>query len=364
MVEIRLRYVTRRRNASGRVRLYWQRRGWPLVRMPAGLSDSELVALVAKLNAQVDGEMPRRTGPMPGTFGAMVRGYEASDAYLSRAVETRRIYAMWLKRLDRDWSDIPVPAIDTPTVRTYLDGVPSLQSKAAAAAVISCVLAYARDHGHVDTNAADRLKLRRAPARGERFTAEECTIWLDAAARHPDGARMATVFLVLLYTAQRPSDSLAMPWSHYDGATITLRQQKTRRLMRVPCHGRLRAHLDATKKAPRSSTLICGGLAYDPFNRAWRQICKAAGMPEKQARDLRRTAVVMAAEAGATDIQISAVTGHGLGAIKSILDAVYLVRTDQMAESAIALWENADGTESDNALDRLLGRPRKTAPED
>ncbi|MCP4392938.1 MAG: hypothetical protein GY804_01515 [Alphaproteobacteria bacterium] len=50
--------------------------------------------------------------------------------------------------------------------------------------------------------------------------------------------------------------------------------------------------------------------------------------------DLRRTAVVRLAEAGATEAQIAAVTGHKIETTRQILET-YLPRTSDMAEAAI-----------------------------
>ncbi|MFB3101654.1 MAG: hypothetical protein ACE1ZV_00165, partial [Alphaproteobacteria bacterium] len=63
-----------------------------------------------------------------------------------------------------------------------------------------------------------------------------------------------------------------------------------------------------------------------------------AGLDHLQARDLRRTAVVMLAEAGATIPEISAVTGHSINRTQQIIDT-YFVRTKPMAQSAISKWE-------------------------
>ena len=55
---------------------------------------------------------------------------------------------------------------------------------------------------------------------------------------------MTTVFLLLQYTAQRPSDVLAMTWPQYSGTAIRLRQEKTKALLDVPTHPALSEYLD------------------------------------------------------------------------------------------------------------------------
>jgi hypothetical protein len=55
--------------------------------------------------------------------------------------------------------------------------------------------------------------------------------------------------------------------------------------------------------------------------------------------DLRGTAVVRLAIAGATVPQIGAVTGHSLKDVEAILDAHYLGRDIQLAEAAVQKLE-------------------------
>lgn len=57
-----------------------------------------------------------------------------------------------------------------------------------------------------------------------------------------------------LYTAQRLGDVLRLPWSAYDGQTITLRQNKTGADLALPVRPDLKCALDM---APRTAVAIC-----------------------------------------------------------------------------------------------------------
>ena len=63
-----------------------------------------------------------------------------------------------------------------------------------------------------------------------------------------------------------------------------------------------------------------------------------AGLGHLQARDLRRTAAVRLAEAGATAPEIAAVTGHSIDRTERILE-VYVPRTKAMATATITKLE-------------------------
>ena len=74
------------------------------------------------------------------------------------------------------------------------------------------------------------------------------------------------------------------------------------------------------------------------WRKAFRTICRTAGLDHLQARDLRRTAVVNLARAGATVPEIAAITGHSIDRTQSILE-VYLPRDTHMARAAIVKLE-------------------------
>lgn len=146
---------------------------------------------------------------------------------------------------------------------------------------------------------------------------------------------MVSGFLLLQYTAQRVGDVLSMAWSRFDGDLLKLRQQKTGSLVEVPCHPALRSRLE--EMARTATTIIAyrdKPVPYLRFNERFRRICQQAGI-DAQARDLRRTAMLRMAEAGATTPEIASVSGHSINSTQRILDT-YLPRGRVLAQSAIA----------------------------
>ena len=149
---------------------------------------------------------------------------------------------------------------------------------------------------------------------------------------------------LMIYTAQRPSDCLAMTWERVterDGLMwLSLVQQKTGALIDVPAHRDLAAILRAaTTKTGLLVTAPQGGQwAYRNFARKWDLLIAKAGISGVQRRDLRRTAMVRMTEAGASPAQVAAVSGHEIHVCQKILDR-YIPKTSKMAASAIAAWE-------------------------
>ena len=132
--------------------------------------------------------------------------------------------------------------------------------------------------------------------REEIWKQDEIDRFLAACEGERHGAAIALGFKIMLYTTQRPGDVRAMAWSAYDGDTLTIRQQKTGKLVEVHCLDVLREALDEAR-AKRTGTVIVAGpsgqrLAENTWRAAFDIIRHKAGLDHLQARDLRRTAVV------------------------------------------------------------------------
>ncbi len=80
------------------------------------------------------------------------------------------------------------------------------------------------------------------------------------------------------------------------------------------------------------------------FADQWEETCKVAGIDGLHFHDIRGTTVTMLAEAGCTLPEIVSITGHTLRRAQDILDK-YLARTNKLAESAIAKFENVVETD-------------------
>ena len=130
--------------------------------------------------------------------------------------------------------------------------------------------------------------------------------------RHAIGTKPRLALALLLYTCQRGSDVIRMGWQDIQGNSISVRQQKTGVGLLIPMHPELVAVLAST---PRSNLTFLMNELGSPFTaggfRNWfRHRCNEAGLPDRSAHGLRKSGATRLLNAGCTDAQAMAVTGH------------------------------------------------------
>lgn len=345
MARLELKYCKRqlreRRRKDGTT---WRREYWYYRRpgapddgsaIPGLPGDPEFHAAVRLFNDRADHRPPEHT---PGTFAHLVMAYRASPDFTSLRDKTRQDYSQILARLVAMLGPFPVREIDREAVYAIRDKHSATPSMAnAILRVLRLLLSWAQDRGIVKDNAASRPKALRVDPRRQVWDSTAEARFMAVA-----DAPMRLAYLLHAHLAQRQADILALRWDQYVNGAIRLRQGKTDALVEVPAHRDLRAVLDALPR--RSAHILCDSkgkrFAGDHFRHEWRKATLAAGLDGLQNRDLRRTAMVRMAEAGATDIEIAAVSGHDIDSTRRILET-YLPRNSRMAAEAIRKLEGA-----------------------
>jgi integrase len=179
--------------------------------------------------------------------------------------------------------------------------------------------------------------------------------WLEVMVVHM--LHMQQALIIALHTGQRQADILKLPWSAYDGQSITLRQGKASRRgakaapITIRCTETLRQMLD---DMPRTSPLILTtttGRAFKKryFAAQWKKAGDEAEIEDLHFNDLRGTAVTLLSEAGNTIQQVASVTGHSLKTVTGIIEK-YLARTRGLSDAAIKNFENSPRTNFANQL--------------
>jgi integrase len=117
---------------------------------------------------------------------------------------------------------------------------------------------------------------------------------------------------LLLYTGQRRGDVVRMGRQHIKDGVLTLRQMKTGAELAIPVYAALEMVIadTATEHLTFLTTAFGKPFTAAGFGNWFREQCNAAGLPHCSAQGLRKAAARRLAEAGCTEREIGAATGH------------------------------------------------------
>jgi len=327
-------HKVKRRLANGAIRThYYAWRGGPAIGGQPGTPEF--------VRAYHDAHAGLRQ-PAAGTFMTIIAAYKGAPEFTGLAVSTRRAYLAYIKLIEDEFGDLPVAALADRRVRgefkSWRDKFANTPRKADFAwTVLARILSFAKDRGIIAVNPCEKGgRLYVADRRDQIWTEDNIFAFLSVASEN-----LRAALMLAIWTGQRQGDLLRLPWSAYDGSHIRLRQSKTGRRMVMPAGAPLKVMLDATeRKGPLILTNSLGKpWTSDGFRTSWGKTCDRAGISGLTFHDLRGTAVVRLAIAGATVPQIATFTGHSLRDVEAILDAHYLGRDIQLAEAAVLKLE-------------------------
>ncbi|MCK1364067.1 site-specific integrase [Bradyrhizobium sp. 62] len=324
----------KRRLANGEIKLHFYAwRGGPAIHAQPGTPDF--------IREYHDAHASLRQ-PRAGTFMTIIAQYKAAPEFTGLAASTRRAYLAYIKLIEDEFGDLPVAALVDRRVRgdfkAWRDLFVETPRKADYAwTTLARVMSFAKDRGIIAVNPCERGgRLYVADRKDKIWTEQDIAAVLALAS-----SEIQLALVLALWSGQRQGDLLRLPWSAYESPYIRLRQSKGGRRVALPAGAPLRALLDATnRRGPLILTNTLGRpWTSDGFRTSWGKACERAGIEGLTFHDLRGTAVVRLAIAGASVPQIAAVTGHSLKDVEAILDAHYLGRDIQLAEAAVLKLE-------------------------
>lgn len=279
------------------------------------------------------GHRNRKSGPSAMLIPELVALYEKSDAFLTElAPSSQEAYSMYLRRLEKLLPTAPVAQITRGDMQRLVDGM--AKTKGAANLFLGtcgALFRWAVGRDYMQTN----------PTLGiERFKLGEHEPWpghVLKAALVTDDRTVRLLTHLLLYTALRLNDMLALQWSQIDGEYLSVRHKKTRRDMRIKLHDNLRAEL---AKEPRRGLYIAvnenGERIGEQMARIALQAFAAKLGVKVVPHGLRKNAVNSLLEVGASVAETAAVSGQSLQMVEH-----YAKKRDQakLSSGAILKWE-------------------------
>ena len=248
--------------------------------------------------------------PADGTVAAVVAEYRQSAPFKQLADSTRRNYIRDLDRIVETWGRLSIKGVERKHCLKFRDKLGETPRTANhLASVMSLLFAFAIDRGYRKDNPAARI--------GRLKTAKKSRPWSNAdwsAFARAAPPEMALAGAVALYTGQRQGDVLRMRWGDIQDGAIRIVQGKTDAELVVPLHKDLAAILQGVEKRAVHIVTDARGRPYvgrsDTFRHDWRAATLAAGLDGLTFHGLRHTAATKLAEAGCSDMEIAAITGH------------------------------------------------------
>ncbi len=283
MVTIVLRGVktVRYRTADGRETVYYYHRKTG-ARLDGDPQSRAFLDQLEVLNA-APAHAPSRHAS--GSLGALTTEYKAAPDFTQLSHGTKIDYLRYISRLETIWGQRPVRAIELKHVTKLRDTFAATPRTANyIVQVLRLLLEFGRRHGYLDHNPAIRPKLLRT-GEGHR-PAEEDEI-ARFRRRWGSGTLQRVAFELLLNSAQRGEDVIAMTRPHYRRGRLWVMPEKTRRStgkrIDIPASADLRAVLDPYLKTHEHLTLLVtpGGRPFkvDFFRHFMRAAYEAAGLP-------------------------------------------------------------------------------------
>lgn len=289
---------------------------------------------------------------VPGSINALAIAIYGSAEWAQLSRTTQATYRGIMERLRTEHGDRAVRAIRTEHILLMRDRKGALPSAANnLVKVLRWMLAFAVARKMRPDNPAIGIKPLKIASEGFPVWGEADIVKFEA--HWSVGTRERLALDLLLYTAQRSGDVRQMGRQHVQDGAILVRQEKTKAFLELPIHPRLKASLDTVASGQMLFLVTQSGVGFTAggFGNWFRGACRAAGIPDRSAHGLRKSAATRLADAGCTEAQIKAVTGHQTS--KEV--ERYTKARDQrlLAEAAFAM---IGGTQREQTLANPAGK--------
>jgi len=209
--------------------------------------------------------------------------------------------------------------------------------------ILRVLMKHAVDTGlRQDNPARDVLSIRVKSDGFHSWTEDEIA---QFEATHPIGSRARLAFALLLYTGQRRSDVVKMGRQHIRDGMLHVKQAKTGAEFWMPVLPQLQQIIDASPVNQSTFILTELGKPFhsNSFSNWFRLECNKAGLPHCSSHGLRKACARRLADAGCTQHEIAAITGHA-----SLKEVVRYTKGADQRRLAIAAMQKMRATVEEN----------------
>jgi integrase len=275
----------------------------------------------------------------PGSLGPVIANYYQDRSFQGLAESTRGMRRRILEKLRHKVGHEPIKDLTKGhIVSLFLSQLPPFERNNWLK-TLRGLMKFALEKTYIDADPTEGIKKSDAAA-GRIHTWTEGEI-AQFRARHGIGSIPRLAFELLLNLAQRRSDVHKMgPRMLYDGA-IHVRQKKTKmekedRVLVIPVLPELQEALDKTPTGDLVWLVRQDGIPFTEkgFGMRFREWCDQAGLPQCSAHGLRKAGLVRLIEAGCTEQEAMAISGHRNAA--ELKPYIEMVNQRRLAASAMA----------------------------
>ena len=342
----KLKYVTGFKDRHNKRRDYFRYRGQKF-KLPGKPGSVEFMAAYARYLADVEsGALGRKDlGYIKGSIGWVIEKFNADDSVGLGKLKpgSQRNYRRWLDTIKAEIGQFQIGNLTPVAVRAMRDSIKLKSAPTTADAcvmVVSVLWQFATEFCH--------LPLGHNPAHGvARVHTEKRSHqpWPDQVVDRALSASdpiLRLALQLLLSTGQREGDVIRMKWSDIRDDEIFVVQEKTGNKVWIPLHCDLRALLDRTPRIGDSILNSSWGRPFATSQSLYEKIkglLKRIGEAGYVPHGLRATAAVRLIEAGCSEDQAAAITGHrNLNVLRNYLRGVNQAK---LARQAIRKQEAA-----------------------
>jgi integrase len=290
-----------------------------------------------------------------GTVNALIVSYYTLVFPLLKP-STQRMRRNILERFRREHGDKPVARLEHEHIASMIAAKANTPE---AANNLRKVLRHLLDHAiaikMIASNPVIGVKKFKTAGDGlHTWTEQEVSQFV---ARHSLGTRAYLALALLLHTGQRRSDVVSMGWQHVRKNKIALRQQKTNTPLLIPIVPALVHALEAVPRSNLTFLLTERGTAFTSagFGNWFRDRCNEAGLRQCSAHGLRKLAATRLAEAGCSEREIMAITGHR--SLSEVSRYTKAAEQSRLAEQAMnRMLRGAEGEQKLSSIGTLLDK--------
>jgi integrase len=307
------RYVHIYKDRHGKTRVYFKKPGCSSTPLPLPLYSEEFWTTYHKALEGAAPAAPEAGASriVPGTMADLVSRYLKSPDFLGLAPTSRTVYRKQLERFCEEHGSRKVKDLERVHLKAILGKMDDRKSAANNLLKrLKVLMNFAVDIGMRKDNPTTGMKGFKVKSDGFHTWTEDEIARFEAV--HPVGSKARLAMALALYTGSRRSDVVRMGWHDVIGDRIKVKQQKTNARLELPIHPDLWALIaDLPKGAPAFLlTEFRKPFTAAGFGNWMRDRCDEAGLAECSLHGLRKAIAVRLAEAGCTNQQIKAITGH------------------------------------------------------